>query len=176
MPVPYRKTPRAAEVGCAAYLDVAWLPATRTFYGGLLLMDGKGQPLEFVHNTLIAPSGFLWPEEKMRPLAIAALCRSLFDACRSEPDLLVCLVTLGTPEFCRMELAPAVPFAQVAPARGEMPAEWNWVNDPPPTGMRATVLYQELMRRGFTMEPFDRLKEALHLVYRQAPWEEEADD
>src|SRR5882724_8011498 len=78
MPVPYRKTPRAAETGCAAYLDVIWLPSVQTFYGALLFMDGKGQPLEFVHNTLPAPPDFLWPETRLRPIAIAALAHSLF--------------------------------------------------------------------------------------------------
>src|SRR5258707_14119696 len=118
MPVPYRKTPRAAETGCAAYLDVVWLPSSRTFFGGLLMLDGKGQPMEFVHNTLTAPLDPLWPDEKLRPSAIAELAHTLFDACRRDPDLLVCSSAVGTPEFCRTELAPAIPLAQVtAPGR-----------------------------------------------------------
>jgi hypothetical protein len=172
MPVPYRKTPRAAETGCAGYLDVLWLPSVRTFYGALLMMDGKGQPLEFVHNTLPAPADFLWPEAKLRPLATAALAHSLFDACRREPDLLVCPSTLGSPEFCRTEIAPLVPFAQVSPPHNEMPAEWSWVNAPPAPGMRAQVLAQELTQRGFLLEPFERLYDALRIVYREAPWHE----
>ena len=175
MPVPYRKTPRAVETGCVAYLDVARLRSVGAFYGALLLMDGRGQPLEFVHNTLTAPTGFLWPEAKVRSLAVAALARSLFDACRREPDLLVCLVSLGTPDFCREELAPTIPFAQITPARDEVPAEWNWINDPPAAGMRADALYRELSKRGFIMEPFERLRDGLQIVYPQAPLQE-ADD
>lgn len=62
MPIPYRKVPRADEDGVAAFLDVVWLKAARTFHGGLLLLDSRGRPLEFVYNTLTAPTGFLWPE------------------------------------------------------------------------------------------------------------------
>jgi len=182
MPVPYRRTPRAAEVGQAAYLDIVWLGADRVFYGGLLIIDGKGQPLEFVHNQVAAPleaqlitsdesaSGLLWPERMVRQIGIPLLTHSLFDACRREPDLLVCLPTLGTPEFCSAEIAPSLPFAQVVPPQDDLPMEWNWINTPPSSAMRATILSQELVRRGFTIEPFERLQDALRLVYPQASW------
>jgi hypothetical protein len=176
MPVPYRKTPRAAEFGQAAYLDILWLPSDRAFYGGLLIIDGKGQPQEFVHNTLTAPTGLLWPEDRVRSLGIAMLAHSLFDACRREPDLLVCLGSLGTPEYCKTEIAPSVPFVQAVPAREGIPAEWNWINDPPSSGMRASILAHELTRRGYIVEPFERLRHALRLVYPQAAWQEAEDD
>jgi len=44
MPIPYRKTPRVAKEGIAAYLDIYWLRSVRTFYGALLLIDGRGNP------------------------------------------------------------------------------------------------------------------------------------
>jgi hypothetical protein len=170
MPVPYRKTPRAAETGCVAFLDVIWQRASRTLYGALLLMDGRGQPLEFVHNSLTAPGGFLWPEETVVLQGTAALAHSLFDACRREPDLLVCPAALGSPEFCRTELAPVIPFAQIAAAQDGLPAEWIWINDPPPSGMRAHALYEELSRRGVVDEPFERLRDGLRIAYPQAAW------
>ncbi|HLJ53433.1 MAG TPA: hypothetical protein VKT77_00255 [Chthonomonadaceae bacterium] len=170
MPVPYRRTPRAAETGCAAYLDVVWMPASRTFYGGMLLVDGKGQPMELVHNTLTAPEDSLWPDDKLAPSAIAELVHTLFDACRRDPDLLVCSEDVGTPEFCRVELAPAIPCAQVSAESPDLPIEWSWLNAPPAPGMRAGVLAQELARRGFLTEPFDRIRSALRIVYREAPW------
>jgi hypothetical protein len=176
MPVPYRKTPRAAEFGQAAYLDIVWIPADRAFYGGLLILDGKGQPQEFVHNTLSAPSGLLWPEEKVRSLGTTLLAHSVFDACRREPDLLVGLPSLGSPELCRTELAPSIPFVQVVPAQEGIPAQWNWINEPPSAGMRAAILAEELARRGFVVEPFERLRHALRLVYPQATWHGGDDD
>lgn len=176
MPVPYRKTPRAAEIGQAAYLDIHWLPSENAFLGGLLILDGKGQPQEFVHNRLVAPSGLLWPEASVRRIGVATLTHSLFDACRREPDLLVCRANLGTLEYLKTEIAPSIPFVQMVPAQGEVPAEWNWVNEPPSSAMRASLLAQELARRGFILEPFVRLQEALRLVYPEAAWEEDPDD
>lgn len=161
MPVPYRKTPRAAEIGLAAYLDTVWSAGDRTFRGGLLLVDGKGQPQEFVHNTLTAPVGMLWTEEKIRTVGIAMLPHSLFDTCRREPDVLICLDSLGSLEYCRTEIVSSIPFVQVTPAQDTLPAEWSWINDPPSPGMRASLLAQELERRGFILEPFERLHHAL---------------
>jgi hypothetical protein len=175
MPIPYRKTPRAAEIGQAAFVDVAYLASQRTFYGALLILDGKGRPMELVHNTLIAPSGPLWSEEKLRDLATVELVHSLFDACRREPDLLVCRSSLGSAEFCRTEIASAIPLVQVTPATAELPAEWSWINDPPSSGIRASILAQELERRGFITEPFERLWHAMRILYPDAAWRE-ADD
>ena len=170
MPVPYRKTPRAIEIGTAAYLDVLWFPQERVFYGGLLIVDGKGQPQEFVHNKATAPAGALWSQKKIVATGIAMLAHSLFEACRREPDILICLSDLGDTDYLKTEIAPSIPFVQVAPERGEFPAEWNWINEPPSPGMRAAILAQELARRGFTMEPFERLRDALRLVYPQTDW------
>ena len=165
MPVPYRKIPRAAQEGVAAFVDVARARAQRQIVGALLLIDGRGQPLEFVQNAVDVPGGFLWPEDKVRSVGTVALVHSLFDACQREPDLLICSDTLGTPEFCRDELAPTVPFAQVTPSDGDTPAAWSWINDPPAPGMRAHVLYEHLVRRGFVQEPFARLDDGLRLAY-----------
>ncbi len=176
MPVPYRKTPRAAEIGVAAFLDILWIPSDHALYGGLLLIDGKGQPQEFVHNLLTAPSGPLWPEEKIRCLGIATLTHSLFDACRREPDLLVSLPSLGSPDYCKTEIAPSIPFVQASPGGDGIPAEWNWINEPPSSGMRAALLAQELTRRGYIVEPFERLRYALRMVYPQAAWSEAEED
>lgn len=168
MPVPYRKLPRAAQEGVAAFLDVARTgrsSSVRQIVGAMLLLDGRGQPLEFVHNVVDVPGGFLWPEEKVRTVGTIALVHSLFDACQREPDLLVCRTTLGTPEFCREDLAPSIPFAQVTDGDETTPTAWSWVNDPPTAGMRAHLLYEHLVKRGFVAEPFTRLRDGLRIAY-----------
>lgn len=167
MPVPYRKTPRAAEIGHAAYLDILWKTSERAFYGGLMVIDGKGQPIEFVHNRVDAPSGMLWPEEKVRSIGTALLAHTLFDACRCDTDLLICLPSLGSSEYCKTEIAPSIPFVQAVPEQHGAPVEWEWINSPPPQGMRSSILAQELIRRGFIIEPFDRLNHALKILYPQ---------
>lgn len=163
MPIPYRKAPRPDEEGLAAYLDV--FEARQGFVGAMLLVDSRGRPLEFVHNQVAAPSGFLWPATQVRRLAVASLAHSLFDACRKDPDLLVCRASLGEPEFCRSELGPSIPFACVQPAREDSPVQWSWLNDPPTSGMKAHSLAQALQQRGLATEPFDRLTEGLREVY-----------
>ncbi len=168
MPVPYRKLPRAAQEGIAAFVEVQRSRTARQLVGALLLIDGRGQPLEFVHNVVDAPGGFLWPEEKVRAVGTVVLAHSLFDACQREPDLLVCRDTLGSVDFCREELAPSIPFAQVAEGEDDAPLAWSWINDPPASGMRAHALYEHLAKRGFVEEPFARLRDGLRIAYPEA--------
>jgi len=126
----------------------------------------EGRPLEFVHNSLDAPTGFLWPEDQVHSAAITSVCHSLFEACRHEPDMLVCTQTLGNYSFLRTELAVSIPFAQVnESAEPGVPAEWVWINDPPSPGMSASGLAEALQTRGFTIEPFLRIQVGLLEIY-----------
>ena len=172
MPIVYRKQPKTHSDPCAAYIQVAWHygedDALRKYYGGLLVIDGKGRPLEFVHNSLDAPTGFLWPEDQVHPAAIASICHSLFEACRHEPDLLVCTRALGDYPFLRTELAVSIPFAQVFESEeAGVPAEWVWINDTPSHGMSASSLAECLQSRGFAIEPFLRIQVGLLEVYTE---------
>ena len=173
MPVSYKKPSHLLEDSGVAYLDVFRLDADGAFYGAVLLLDGRGLPLEFVHNRLVPPSGLLWTEPDVTRQAVASLAHSLFDACRRDPDLLLCLPTLGSPEFCRVEIAPVVPFAQVLPPQEDIPAGVIWINEPPAAGMRGSLLYSELLRRDALFEPFERLRIGLREVYPQALWPSE---
>jgi hypothetical protein len=170
MSVSYKKPSRLLEDSGVAYLDVLRLDTDGAFYGAVLLLDGRGLPLEFVHNRLVPPSGLLWTEPDVSRQAVIALSHSLFDACRREPDLLLCLPALGSPDFCRVEIAPVLPFAQVIPPQEDIPAGVVWVNEPPAAGMRGHLLYQELLRRDALFEPFERLRRGLGETYPQAPW------
>ena len=176
MAVPYRKTPRATATGLAAFIDVVWIEIDRSLYGGLLIVDGLGQPVEFVNNNAVAPTGMMWNSDNSVRLGTPRLVHSLFDTCRREPDLIVALPSLGDADFLNAEIAPAVPLAQVTPARDGLPAEWNWINTPPTPGMRASFVAAELERRGLFLEPFSRLREALRVVYPHAAWHSLKDD
>jgi hypothetical protein len=162
--IPYRRVPLVSETGIAAFLDVNPATSDTLLIGALLLMDTRGQPLEFVHNAVPVPDGFLWPRDRVDTMAVAALARSLFDACRREPDLLLCLPSLGDAGALRAELAPSIPFALV-PGEGDDAAAWTWVNDPPSPGMRASVVREELIRRGLVWEPFSRIRNGLREIY-----------
>ncbi len=132
--------------------------------GALLLLDGRGRPLEFVHNRTELPGGWLWPDELQRKACVVAVAHSLFDACRREPDLVVCKHTLGSRDYLRAEVAPSIPLLVVSSiAAGEL--QWDWVNDPPTPGMRSHALVPELESRGFLWEPFLRLARGLQELY-----------
>jgi hypothetical protein len=169
MAVPYHRAPRSIGDGCAAFLDVLYPRPVRQLYGALLLLDGRGEPLEFIYTCAEAPTGFLWPEPRVIEAATTAIAHSLFDACRRDPDLLIGCSTLGSAEFCRTELAPTIPFLQVTLAADHIPAGRAWINDAPGPGMRAATLFQSLLDRGFLQEPFDRLRAGLREVYPEAP-------
>ena len=176
MAVPYRKTPRATATGLAAFVDVVWIVPEHTLYGGLLIIDGIGQPVEFVHNMAVAPAGIAWVDANSVKLGTPRLVHSLFDSCRREPDLIVALPALGDADFLNAEIAPTVPLAQITPAEDGLPAEWSWVNTPPTPGMKASFVAAEIERRGLFLEPFVRLREALRVVYPQAAWGTVEDD
>ena len=175
MSLSYKKPSRLLEDSGVAYLDIFRLDGDGAFYGAVLLLDGRGLPLEFVHNRLVPPFGLLWTEPDVSRQVIIALSHSLFDACRREPDLLLCLPALGSPDFCRVEIAPVLPFAQVIPPQEDIPAGIVWVNEPPAAGMRGYLLYQELLRRDALFEPFERLRKGLSEIYPQAPWPSEGE-
>lgn len=148
----------------AAFVDVFWVPEQSRLYGGLLLLDGKGRPSEFVHTDLKAPKGFLWPEQDVRRLGTTEIVHALFDACRQEPALVVCRPSLGSANFCREDIAPLIPFAQIDTTQSEEIA-WTWVGEAPASGHAAYLLAQELIARGFTLEPFERVEKGLCEVY-----------
>ena len=87
-------------------------------------------------------------------------------------DVIALAVFATAADYLKNEIAPSVPFVQVVPESGDVPAEWNWINDPPSSGMRAAILAQELAKRGYITEPFDRLHSALRMVYPHASWKD----
>lgn len=165
MPVPYHRTPRDIVEGSAAFLDVLYVGSGRMMFGGLLILDGRGAPIEFVHNAIEVPGGAFWPEDRVIPAAIAGIARSLFVGCRNEPDLLICESRLAGPEFCRAELAVGIPFLQVTAASESLPIERVWVNAAPGATMQATRVLQSLVERGLLTEPFQRVRAGLREIY-----------
>jgi hypothetical protein len=176
MPLPYHRPSRSLTEGCAAFLDILKAPNGQQFHGALLVVDGRGEPLEFVYNSVDAPAGFLWPEPRVAEAATLALTRSLFEACVRTPDLLVALARLAPIEVCRRELAPAIPFLLVAPPEGGLPESYVWVNDPPGPSMRADAVFQSLQERGFLLEPFSRIAAGLSEIYPPGTHQEGACD
>jgi hypothetical protein len=174
MAVPYRRSRATQEDGCAAYLDVI-AGHDDALLGALLLMDSRGRPLEFIHNRTESAGDWMWATDLPQEVCKAALVHSLYDACRREPDLLVCKHTVGPLDFLRSEMAPSIPMLMVSPNEdGEI--AWQWVNDPPTPGMRAHALAPRLEARGFLLEPFGRLRTGLRELYAADFEAQESDD
>ncbi len=164
MPVPYHRPTLASTASCAAFLDVVWNDSDSHLYGGLLVIDGLGRPLEFAHSDIKVPSGFLWPKDEVRRFALVEVAHALFDACQREPSLLVCRAGLGPPDFLVNEIAPVVPFALVE-EQEDGQVSWSWLGSQPATAHPAQALKENLISRGFTLEPFDRVRKGLQEVY-----------
>lgn len=149
MPVPYQPPLPAAADGRAGYVDL--LADGARLLAGLLLIDGLGRPVEFVHNHADVDTGADW-SRAVPTTIVPALIHSLFDACRGEPDLLCISSRVGPSEYCRTVLAPAVPCLVLDLETGET----TWLS-PPSAHLRGRQVAQELERRGLTKEPFERL-------------------
>ncbi len=170
MGIPYRPSPRSVAGSAAAYVRLIFLKDNREVLGGLLVVDNRGQPLEFVHASLSAPAGFLWPEATVRNISASEICHALFEACTRVPDILLCEPDLGDMSFCREELAPSIPFAMARPSASAEPAELIWINERPSHQMKAHHLAEELVNRGFLTEPFERIQRGLEELYPDAGW------
>ncbi|MBM3495694.1 MAG: hypothetical protein FJX72_15425 [Armatimonadetes bacterium] len=163
MPVPYRRAPAVTVQIAIAYLAVVRSPGG-AYLGAILLTDARGRPIEFVHNRIEAPRGFMWPEDQVRASALTAMCHSLFEACTRDPALLLAEADLGSPDFCREALAPSVPFALLGAD------DWVWVGRPPAPGIEAHSLAEELRSRSDPLEPFSRIRIGLREVYPGERW------
>jgi len=164
MPIPYRHPPAARVQAAIAHLCVV-RASDGAYLGAILLTDALGRPVEFVHNRVETPRGFMWPGDQVREAAVTALCHSLFDACAREPVLLLAEETLGPPDFCRDKLAPLTPFALLSPS------DWVWISRPPAPGTEAQSLAEELRARGDPLEPLARVQAGLREVYPDASWD-----
>ncbi|MCK6633235.1 MAG: hypothetical protein L6Q31_12825 [Fimbriimonadaceae bacterium] len=154
-------------ISLVAYLHVVSESRPSKYFGGLLITDARGQPVEFVHNSVDAPSGFLWSGSEVRRVAVQVLAHSLFDGCLKSPALLVAPQALGPPAYCSEELAPSIPFAQVLGAGESGQTELSWIGSPPAPSTATSALAEELRRRKLLIEPFTRIERALREVYPQ---------
>lgn len=169
MPIPYRRLAPTAAQTTIAYLSVV-RASDGSYLGALLLTDAQGRPIEFVHNRVEAPRGFMWPANQVRASAVTALCHSLFEACTRQPALLLAEPSLGSADFCRESLGPTIPFALLSPG------DWVWVGRPPAPGADAHGLSESLRSRSDPLEPFARVRAGLREVYPDTRWDADGAD
>lgn len=161
MPLPYRPLTKSASNGLAAYL---WIEQQElTFYGGLLVTDSIGQPMEFVYSSADSPSSFLWPQDEVRRVAVARIAHVLFDACEKSPSILIASQEIGSADFCREHLGPSIPFVLVSTGSLTEEIQCTPIGEPP-SGI-ANAILNELKRRKLLVEPFARIRSAFTEVF-----------
>lgn len=165
MAIPYRAVSKPVATSFTAYLGVTFVEQLGKYIGGLLITDGRGQPVEFVHNYADAPSGLLWSEPEIRRVAVQSIAHSLFDGCSKSPAILFAQDSIGTPTYCTEELSPSIPFALVTKDETSGTLNVAWASQPPAPGSAASLIFDEINRRNLLMEPFSRIIRAIEEIY-----------
>lgn len=187
MPIAFHDADEIAQLGLAAYFHRApLLPERDERFGALLIINARGEPLEFAYNRVELMSPALWRGIDREDAALRRLAITLFDAVTLTPALLLCRADVVGPHVfgSTTGLRPTVPVARLAPAdrligyhageaahdieaideQGEvLPVCVYWTPEEP-TG-EAAALFARLVERGLALEPFARAQEGLREVY-----------
>ena len=185
--IPFHDNESIEALGVAAFLHVQ--PAGDDFVAGaLLLLNARGEPLEFVFNRLELMRGELWRERDRPHAAARRLCATLFGAAQLAPALLLYRAQEIAPGLfgpdgqlsleipvarlgvLHQELAPtAAETAQrvtTLDAGGEV-GEVDVLWTPHAPTESAAELFARLAERGLLLEPFDRAARALQAALEE---------
>lgn len=179
MPIPFRDADALADLGLVGYLTIAPAPAGSGYLGALLLINARGEPVEFTYNRIEAANTFLWRPADLVRHAQHRLAASLLAACPRTPRILLCRDDEVSRDVFTRDLTVAVPIALLA--RGisavdydsgevtrtaEEEAHLFWIPRPPGPESPEQGLIDALIARGLLWEPFDRAQGGLREVYR----------
>lgn len=157
------------------------LPIERnTYVGALLLIDVRGEPLEFTFNKASVKHLFLWRERDLRRAMTRELLTSLLEICPRDPSALFFLAREVEPELFTDDLDIQRPVARVATDEelvGTTSIEEQerldvgqgvqlfWVRGRPSDATPAHRLTMRLAARGLLLEPFERVLAGLREAY-----------
>ncbi len=187
MPIPFHDADEVAQLGLAAFLHLPPPVADDSCrYGALFLINARGEPQEFGYNRVELQQPALWRALDREQAAVRRLTRTLFEAVTLTPSLLLCRADRVGPHIFGADdgLALTIPVVRLAPAgaligylgneaqqtidtidqHGECQDIHLFWTPQPPEGMVA-VLFQRLLERGLTLEPFARAHEGLCEVF-----------
>ncbi len=182
MPMSVRTADERDGLGEAAFLKIDRC-AGPAFLGALLLVNARGEPVEFTYSRIETPFSELWRADDLRRFATRQLAVALLSHCPRVPRVLLCLadevdrdlfereVEVSVP-VCRMARAKHPASATAAPGHSMPPAasaEPFWISEAPAADSDVTRLLHELSSRGLTVEPFDRASRGLREVYEESP-------
>jgi hypothetical protein len=171
-----------SELGSAAYLKVDSSSDGGCSLGALLVINARGEPLEFAYNRVRVPQPFLWREADLRRYVQRRLTASLLSVCAQQPRILLCLHDEVAVWLFGQDLHLEVPVARVTsggpgaqrvdPRTGEVldlqsapPEQISWQPGPPDDDSVERRLFDYLSVHGLLLEPFERAAVGLQEVY-----------
>jgi hypothetical protein len=180
MSIPYQSILDEDErSNCGAFFRM--LPVDdQSYVGALLLVDSRGEPLEFTYNKAAVRHKLLWRERDLRRAVTRELLTSLLDNCPRVPSALFFLARKVESEIFTEDLDIERPVARVAtddeligltaieeaePLGGKDGVQVFWVRGRPTESTSAHRLAERLAARGLLLEPFDRVLAGLREAY-----------
>ena len=187
MPIPFHDTEDIEELGAAAFLHVESLASdSDERFGALLLINARGEPLEFVYNRIELMRNILWRPADREEAAARRLALTLFQAATIVPSFLLCRAHVVGPHLFgeaaqiklelpvgRIATAPeavgytgseSMETVTTADAAGESSETHVFWTPGPPTASAAD-LWARLVERGLLLEPFERAGHGLREVF-----------
>lgn len=185
MPISFHDVGDVDELGSAGFLKLEPLVGddrvTVGAVAGLLVINARGEPLEFAFNRVELRHPSLWGERLARSHLQRRLVASLLSVCNSDPRLLVCLDDEIDLDLFGRELRVEVPIVRIgvlAPHEravdratgdgideGSPPMPITWQPAPPNDASAEHRLFERLGAHGLLLEPFERASLGLKEVY-----------
>jgi hypothetical protein len=173
VPIPFHDVGDVEELGSAGFLKlepfVGENQVTVGAVAGLLVINARGEPLEFAFNRVELRHPVLWGERLARCHLQRRLVASLLSVCSSDPRLLACMDDeIDADLFGReLRLEMSVVRLQAFQTRGEpsLPIPVVWQPAPPSDDSPEHRLFERLGAHGLLREPFERASLALREVF-----------
>lgn len=177
MPIPFRNEETIEELGTVAFLYMEL--AGETLLGGLLFLNSRGEPLEFVFNRLELLSEVLWRPSDRLSAGKRRLATTLFQAATLSPGFLLARAEDTARVFGRDgQITLAIPLGNIGPADAISDKTAFEVPDAEGEAQRVRIiwtpqapigaagkLFSLLVERGLILEPFSRAAAGLREVY-----------
>ncbi|HSR21970.1 MAG TPA: hypothetical protein VLW53_00355 [Candidatus Eisenbacteria bacterium] len=180
MSVPFKDAAELDAGGTAAYLRLVPGQGDRRRGAALFQVNARGAPVEFTYNRLDLPDEALWRPEQLEREAAKALARSLFEAARRTPLVLICLADEIDAALLARDLEVQIPVCRVAVqagggpfdttsvervASGDATAHLFWRPALPSVESPPRRLVTTLAARGLLLEPFERAVAGFHEAF-----------
>ena len=180
MAIPFRDAIELEELGAAGYLKIQSHPAG--YRGALILINVRGEPLEFTYTRVETPHTFLWRRDDIGRHAARKITASLLSLCPQVPRLMLCLAEeVGSELFCQ-DIQVSIPVCRIASRMAAVPFSSRevmdvtdtgepmhlfWFPEKPDEGSAEQELLRKLVSHGLLLEPFERAAVGLREVYKE---------